>query len=66
MPALVNCELTWSFLVTGTEDLFAGMSRLKTRVPEIVLSNFLIRQLFLDSNLTKKIWYMSTDLYYSS
>lgn len=66
MPALVNCELTWSFLVIGTEDLFAGMSRLKTRVPEIVLSNFLIRQLFLDSNLTKKIWYMSTDLYYSS
>jgi len=42
MPARVNCRLIWPFLATGTENLFAGASRLKTVVPVKTLCNSLI------------------------
>lgn len=63
MPASVNCRLIWTFLATGTDDLFAGISELKTVVLMKTLCNSLIGHLLLDSNSdTKKIGYMGIDL----
>lgn len=58
MSAIVNCRLIWPFLVTGTEDLLAGMS---TVGPVKALCNSLTDQLFLDRNLGKIIYIYISD-----
>lgn len=54
MPARVNYRLIWTFLATGTDDLFAGISELKTVVLVKTLCNSLIGHLLLDSNSDTK------------